>query len=186
MAQSRTAPTDLSQLAAATANIGVVRADLFPRISLTGLLGFSSNRLADLLQGDSRTSSLGAGLTWNALDFGRLRARIDASEARTQQALAVYEQTVQTAIEETEGALSLNRRTVEQTDRLASAARNAEEAARLARIRFEGGATDFLSVLDAERGVLQARDALVQAQVGSVTSLVAVYRALGGGWMPAP
>ena len=174
------------QLAAATANIGVARADLFPRISLTGLLGFSSNRLADLLQGDSRTSSLGAGLTWNALDFGRLRARIDASEARTQQALAVYEQTVQTAIEETEGALSLNRRTVEQTDRLASAARNAEEAARLARIRFEGGATDFLSVLDAERGVLQARDALVQAQVGSVTSLVAVYRALGGGWMPAP
>ncbi|MDH3461065.1 MAG: TolC family protein, partial [Burkholderiaceae bacterium] len=106
-----------------------------------------------------------------------------ASEARAQQALLVYEQTVQLALEETEGALAQYTRNGEQTEKLEGAASNSEEAARLARIRFEAGATDFLTVLDAERSVLQARDALVQAQVGSLTSLVDVYRALGGGWV---
>lgn len=171
-----------AQLLAATANIGVARADLFPRISLTGLLGFTNNRVADLLQSDSRNSSLGAGLTWTVLDFGRIRSRIQASEARSLQALRVYEQTVQLALEETESALSQFNRNAEQAARLENAAIASEEAARLARIRFDAGASDFLTVLDAERSVLQARDALVQAQAGTVTALVSVYRALGGGW----
>ena len=174
------------QLAAATAGIGVARADLFPRISLVGLLGFTSNRLSDLLQADSRSSSLGASLSWTALDFGRVRSRIGASEARALQALLVYEQTVQLALEETESALAQYTRGVQQTDKLTSAARNAEEAARLSRVRFEAGAADYLTVLDAERTVLQARDALVQAQGGTVGSLVGVYRALGGGWTTTP
>jgi NodT family efflux transporter outer membrane factor (OMF) lipoprotein len=174
------------QLAAATANIGVARAELFPRISLAGLLGFTSNRLSDLLQADSRNSSLGATLSWTAFDFGRLRARIGASEARALQALLVYEQTVQLALEETESALAQYTRNAQQADKLTSAARNAEEAARLSRVRFEAGAADYLTVLDAERTVLQARDALVQAQGGTVGSLVSVYRALGGGWTATP
>jgi outer membrane protein, multidrug efflux system len=174
------------QLAAATANIGVARAELFPRISLAGLLGFTSNRLSDLLQADSRSSSLGATLSWTAFDFGRLRARIGASEARALQALLVYEQTVQLALEETESALVQYTRNAQQADKLTSAARNAEEAARLSRVRFEAGAADYLTVLDAERTVLQARDALVQAQGGTVGSLVGVYRALGGGWTATP
>jgi multidrug efflux system outer membrane protein len=127
---------------------------------------------------------LGAGLTWPLLDFGRVRSRIGASEARAQQSLAVYEQTVLTALEETEGALTQFTRTGQQTERLASAARNAEDATRLARMRFDAGAVDFLIVLDAEREVLAARDALVQSQVGQATALVGVYRALGGGWFP--
>ena len=170
------------QLAASTAAIGVATADLFPRISLTGLIGLAGGRLADLGRSDSQQYSLGAGLTWPLLDFGRVRSRIGASEARAQQTLAVYEQTVLTALEETEGALTQFTRSAQQTERLASAARNAEDATRLARVRFEAGAFDFLIVLDAEREVLAARDALVLSQVGQATALVGVYRALGGGW----
>lgn len=171
-----------AQWVAASANTDVARADLFPRISLTGLLGFTSNRLSNFGDADSRNHSAGAFLTWPLLDFGRVRSRIAASEARTLQALLVYEQTVLLALEETEGALAQFNRNIEQTQRLENAAIASEEAARLARIRFEAGASDFLTVLDSERSVLQARDALVQAQTGTVTSLVGVYRALGGGW----
>jgi len=174
------------QLAAATASIGVATADLFPRISLTGLIGFASNRLTKLGEGDSQQYSFGAGLTWPLLDFGRVRSRIAASEARATQALASYEQTVAVALEETEGALTQFTRTAQQAQSLASAARNAEEATRLSRVRFDAGAVDLLVVLDAERQSLSVRDALVQAQVGQATSLVSVYRALGGGWTDAP
>jgi multidrug efflux system outer membrane protein len=172
-------------LAAATADIGVATADLFPRVSLTGLIGFASNQLASFGQSSSQQYSLAAGLTWPLLDFGRVRSRIAASEARSLQALAGYEQTVATALEETEGALSQFSHSAEQTDRLASAARSAEEAARLSKLRFDAGSADFLVVLDAERQSLFARDALVQAQVGQATALVSVYRALGGGWSEA-
>jgi multidrug efflux system outer membrane protein len=173
-------------LAAATASIGVATADLFPRISLSGLIGFATNRLTLLGDSDSQQYSLGAGLTWPLLDFGRVRSRIAASEARALQALAGYEQTVATALEETEGALTQFTSSAQQTDKLFSAARNAEAAMQLAKRRFDAGSADFLIVLDAERQALAARDALVQSQVGQATSLVSVYRALGGGWTDAP
>ncbi len=173
------------QLAAATANIGVATADLFPRVSLTGLIGFASNRLTLLGDSDAQQYAFKAGLTWPLLDFGRVRARIAASEARAQQSLANYEQTVAVALEETEGALTQFTRNAEQTQKLASAARNAEEATRLSRLRFNVGAVDLLVVLDAERQALSVRDALVQSQVGQATALVSIYRALGGGWTGA-
>jgi multidrug efflux system outer membrane protein len=172
------------QLAASTASIGVATADLFPTVSLTGLLGLASNRLVDLGGSNSQQYSLGASLTWPLIDFGRVRSRIAASEARSLQALAGYEQAVMTALEETEGALSSFTHAAAQAEKLASAARNAEDAARLARLRFDAGSVDLLVVLDAERQSLAARDALVLAQVGQATALVGVYRALGGGWTP--
>ncbi len=170
------------QLAAATAAIGVARADLYPRISLVGLLGFTSTRAADLFDSAGRNTNLGASLSWSALDFGRVRNRIGASEARAQAALVQWEQTVQLALEETEGALSAYTRSVQQSARLENAARESAEAARIARVRYEAGAADLLTVLDAERTALAARDALVQSQQGTLSAIVAVYRALGGGW----
>ena len=170
------------QLAAATAEIGVATADLFPRISLSGLIGFASNSVGRLGSSGSEQYGLSAGLTWPLLDFGRVRSRIGASEARAAQALASYEQTVATALEETEGALSQFTRAAQQAERLASSARNADEATRLSRIRFEAGSVDLLIVLDAERQSLASRDELVRAQVGQAIALVTVYRALGGGW----
>lgn len=170
------------QLAAATSDIGVATADLFPRITLSGLIGFNNVSLPRLGDSESQQYSLGAALVWPLLDFGRVRSRISASEARAQQALANYEQTVSTALEETEGALTLFTRSAQQSDRLASAAQFAEEAQQLARVRYDAGVTDFLTVLDAERQTLSARDALVQSQLSQATALVSVYRALGGGW----
>ena len=173
------------QLAAATANIGVATADLYPRISLSGLIGFATDRIGSLGQTGSQQYSLGAGVSWSLLDFGRVRSRIAASESRAQQALTTYEQTIATALEETEGALTQFTRNAQQSERLASAAGSAESATRLARERYDAGVVDFLVVLDAERQALAARDALVQSQVGQATALVSVYRALGGGWAAA-
>ena len=170
------------QLAAATADIGVATADLFPRVSLTGLIGLAGLQLGSLGNGSSQQYALGAGLTWPVLDFGRVRSRISASEARADQALASYEQSVAVALEETEGTLTQFTRNAQQSERLAAAAGDAEDAFRLASLRFNAGSVDFLVVLDAQRQALLTRDALVQAQVAQATGLVAVYRALGGGW----
>lgn len=173
------------QLAAATASIGVATADLFPRVTLSGLLGLNAATLGNLTDSASALYSLGAGLSWSVLDFGRVRSRIAASEARAQASLASYEQTVALALEETEGALTQFTRNAQRAERLDRAARSAEEAAGLAKLRYDAGVTDFLVVLDAEREALSSRDQLVQAQVGTATALVAVYRSLGGGWSPA-
>ncbi|WP_439607245.1 efflux transporter outer membrane subunit [Hydrogenophaga sp.] len=174
------------ELAAATANIGVAKAELYPRLSLSGLLGFNAARLGDLTESESARYAIGAGIRWTPFDFGAIRSRIRASEARAQQSLASFEQTVAVALEETEGAFSSYTRTAQRAGRLEVAARHADEAAVLARARFEAGVTDFLAVLDAEREVLGNRDQLVQAQVGTATALVNVYRAIGGGWTPPP
>ncbi|WP_295646822.1 efflux transporter outer membrane subunit [uncultured Methylibium sp.] len=170
------------QLAAATANIGVARSELFPRVSLSGLLGLNAATLSNLGKSESGVYSLGVGLTWTPFDLGQIRSRIAATEARAQASLASYEQTVATALEETEGAFSSYTRNAQRAERLDVAARSAEEAAQLARQRYDAGVTDFLAVLDAEREVLSNRDQWVQAQVGTATALVSVYRALGGGW----
>jgi multidrug efflux system outer membrane protein len=115
-----------------------------------------------------------------------VRSRIAASEARSEQALAGYEQSVAVALEETEGALTQFTRNAEQYERLQAAAQDAEDAARLAGLRFTAGSVDFLVVLDAQRQALSTRDALVQSQVSQATALVAIYRALGGGWPQQP
>ncbi len=170
------------QLAAATAGIGIARSELYPRLSLSGLLGLNAATVGNLGKAESARYSLGAGLTWTPFDLGSIRSRIRASEARAQQSLAVFEQTVAQALEETEGAFSSFTRNAERAAKLQTAAGHADEAARLARLRYEAGVTDFLAVLDAEREALADRDQLVQAQAGTATALVAVYRALGGGW----
>ena len=172
------------ELAAANADIGVAKAALYPRLSLSGLLGFNSARSSDLFDAASGRWALGAGISWTPLDGGALRARVRASEARAQQSVVRFEQTVALALEETEGAFSSFSRESQRAARLDEAARQAETAAQLARVRFEAGVTDFLAVLDAEREALSQRDALVQAQVGTAGALVAVYRSLGGGWTP--
>ncbi|HEX4584323.1 MAG TPA: efflux transporter outer membrane subunit [Burkholderiaceae bacterium] len=170
------------QLAAATADIGASKADLFPSVSITGLLGLNALTPGGLNSGQAYYYNLGASMAWTVLDFGRIRARIRQNEARADAALAQYEKTVLTALEETEGALISFDRNQRRAESLFKAARASEQADELARARFEAGVTDFLNVLDAERQLLADRDGLAQAQTDAGTSLVAVYRALGGGW----
>ncbi|OUM02017.1 efflux transporter outer membrane subunit [Variovorax sp. JS1663] len=174
------------QAAAAAARVGVARGELFPRITLGGTIGQNAMTLGRLGDGASYAYSLGARMVWNLLDFGRIRAQIAAADARGDAAMLVYERTVLTALEETEGSLATYTRSQRQAEHLYDAARAAENAALIARERFTVGVSDFLSVLDAEREMLSARDRLAQAQTGAATSLVGVYKALGGGWLPRP
>jgi multidrug efflux system outer membrane protein len=172
------------QLAASTARIGVAVADLFPRITFVGGLGLAAGSSDALGDAGSGTHLIAPGISWAAFDLGRVHARIAAARARNDGALARYEQTVLRALEETENALVTHARSRERLQQLTEGAAASQTAARLARLRFENGAVDFLQVLDAERTLLEAEDRLAQGRTDTATSLVAVYKALGGGWTP--
>jgi multidrug efflux system outer membrane protein len=170
------------QLAAATANIGVARADLFPKFYLTGLGGFQSISASDWFTPGSQFWSVGPTVQWRIFDGGRIRANIKVQDARQEQALAIYEQTTLTAFEDVENSLvsyaneQIRRRTLK--DAVASSRKSLELANKL----YANGLTDFINVLEAERSVYQAQDALVQSDRTVATDVVALYKSLGGGW----
>jgi len=167
-------------LAAATAGIGVATADLFPRVTFIGSIGLEAETFTGLGKNGADTWNFGPRITWAALDLGRVHARIKAADAQTEASLAFYERTVLTALEETEGALVDFGQEQSRHQFLATSAEASQKAADLAHQRYEGGVTDFLSVLDAERTLLEAQDRLAASQTRTVTALVAVYKALGG------
>ncbi len=169
-------------LAAATARIGVVTADLYPRVTVLGSVGLQAGAFLDIASGGSSTFSIGPRIFWAAFDLGRVRQRINAADARTEAALAQFEQRVLLALEETENALVDFSRQQERRDLLSTSARASEKAAELARLRYQSGLADFLTVLDAERTLLEAQDRLAESETRTATALIAVYKALGGGW----
>jgi outer membrane protein, multidrug efflux system len=170
------------QLAAATARIGVATADLFPRFTLGGLVGSQAADVGDLFGRGSETRVVALGIDWTFLDAGRVRARIAAADADADADLASYQQVVLLALEEAENAMVRYARVQQEQAHLEQAAEASAAAARLARLRFDGGAADFLHVLDAERGQLEAEDRLVQGRTRAAVALVALYRSLAGGW----
>jgi multidrug efflux system outer membrane protein len=170
------------RLAAAVARQGVAVADLFPRVSLTGSWGFNALEADAIGDRDALRFRVGPSVSWAALDLGRVKARIDQADARAEGALAQYERTVLTALEETENALTRYSRARLSAERLRVSAAASARAAELARLRYRNGADSFLTVLDAERTQLEAEDRLAQAEIESSTAVVAVYKALGGGW----
>ena len=115
-----------------------------------------------------------------------MQARIAVSRARSDVALAAYQQTVLRALEETENALVTHARTRDSLTDATAAADSSRDAANIARLRYEGGMVDFLDVLDAERTQLAAEDRLAQSRTDAATSLIALYKALGGAWELAP
>jgi multidrug efflux system outer membrane protein len=160
--------------------------DLFPKVTFTGNFTYAATEPGSLGQASSRGYVIAPGISWAAFDLGRVRAQIAGSRARADVALAGYEQTVLRALEETENALVTHARTRDSLNDAQDAARESLTAARIARTRFEGGMVDFLEVLDAERTQLAAEDRLAQVRIDAATSLIAVYKALGGGWEMAP
>ena len=170
------------RLHASTARIGVATADLFPRFTLGGLLGSQAVDSSALFQRDSETHLVALGIDWSFLDIGRVRARIAASNADAEGELAHYQQSVLLALEDTENALVRYADTRAEDEHLERAALDGITAARLARVRYQAGATDLFEVLDAERTQLQAQDAFADARTRSVTSVVDLYKAMAGGW----
>lgn len=170
------------RLAASTARIGVATADLFPRVTLNGTLGTAATDLGGLFTRNSETYGFGPAISWTFLDLGRVRARIAASDASAETQLALYEGSVLRALEETENALVAYARAQREGRHLADSSAASTRAAELARLRFEGGAADFLHVLDAQRSQLEAEDRLAQSQTRTATALIAVYKSVSGGW----
>jgi len=170
------------ELAVATARIGVATADLFPRFSLTGTLGVSAIDAANVFTGGSRFSSIGPQVVWPIFAGGRIRANIRVQEARQEAALARYEQTVLGALEDSENALVAYGNEHARQRRLAEAVDASQVALTLSRELYLRGLADFLTVLDNQRSVYAAQDQLVQSERTLVVSLIALYKALGGGW----
>jgi multidrug efflux system outer membrane protein len=170
------------QLAGATARIGVAVGDLFPKVTLTGNFGYLAPTFGAIGAGENRFYSVGPSISWAAFDLGRVRARISSARAETDAALANYQGAVLSALEDTEGALISNARARARSEALKVAAAHSDKAADLARQRFAGGLVDYLEVLDAERTALSAELVHSPSRTDAATSLVAVYKALGGGW----
>ncbi|MBN8885490.1 MAG: efflux transporter outer membrane subunit [Rudaea sp.] len=171
-----------ARLHAAAARVGVATADLFPRLSFSGLLGTQAFHHDALFKSGSETASGFLGIDWSFLDVGRVRARIAASRADAAALLTQYQQTVLLALEDTENALILDARTRREDAQLERAAHDSADAARLARVRYQAGVIDLYEVLDAERSLLAAQDAFADSHTRSATATVALYRALAGGW----
>jgi multidrug efflux system outer membrane protein len=173
-------------LAASTARVGVAIGDLFPKVTFTGNFNYAATEPGYLGQASTRGYVVGPAISWAAFDLGRVRAQIAGSRARADVQLAGYEQVVLRALQETEDSLVTHARTRDSLKDAQDAARESLTAARIARTRYEGGMVDFLEVLDAERTQLAAEDRLAQVRTDAATSLIAVYKALGGGWEMAP
>lgn len=168
------------QVATAVARQGVAAADLYPRVTLTGFLGFLAGRGTILGSPDSRAWAVSPGLTWAAFDLGSVRARLRGAEAATDEALVQFEQTVLLALEEAANALVAYAQQQERLVHVMEQARESARAADIARLRYREGLTDFLYLLDAERMQLDAENSLAQAEADTFTRVVAVYKALGG------
>lgn len=170
------------QLRAANANVGAARAAFFPNISLTGAAGVSSSALDNLFSGGTDVWNFTPTIAAPIFNAGRLRGNLDVAQARRDQAVANYEKTIQSAFRDVSDALARRRQLVlqiETTRKLIDAQR---ERGRLAQLRFDNGRSTYLEVLDAQRDLFDAEQALVQLRRAELASVVALYSALGGGF----
>jgi len=169
------------QLRAAGANIGAARAAFFPRISLTGLLGFASTALSGLFDNDSFTWTAGASASVPIFDFGRNAGNLDLAKVRSDIQVANYERTVQTAFREVADALAARRFLAEQLTAQQRALAAQRDRAELATLRYRNGVAGYIEVLDAERELFAAEQVVVQTRRQQLSNAVALYVALGGG-----
>jgi multidrug efflux system outer membrane protein len=170
------------QLASATALIGAAKADLFPKFSLTGTFGYESVSASDWFAGSSKFWSLGPTVQWNLFDAGRIRANIRVQNARQEQSLALYENTVLASFEDVENALVGYAKEQARRRALEDAVKSSQESLNLASQLYTRGLANFINVLDAERSLYQAQDQLVQSERAVIVDLIKLYKALGGGW----
>ncbi len=170
----------------ATARIGVATAEMFPKFSISGSIGYSSNLFDTWTKWANRFWSWGPSATWRVLDGGAIQADIEAKKALQEQSVLAYQQTVLRALQDVEN--SLVAASMEQKRRSSlevSVAANTKAVDVSTRL-YKQGQTDFIRVLDAQRGLLVTEDALVQSGGAIATDLVALYKALGGGWIDEP
>jgi multidrug efflux system outer membrane protein len=169
-------------LAGAVAEYNIRVADLYPSITFAGGLGYLSTDWTRLGNSGTDTFSFSPRIQWAAFNLGRVDAQIDAADARTQARIAEFEQQVLVALEETDNALQNFSREEERRTDLQRALNASNQAADIARKKFEVGSSDFLTVLDAQRSQLTVSAQLAQSDMQVLLNLIAVYKSLGGGW----
>lgn len=175
------------QAAAQSAMIGVARTDLYPRFTLVGsigVLGSDSQRteLGDLFSADSLTYSVGPSLSWNLLNYGRVKNQVRVQDARFEAAVVNYQNTVLQAAREVEDGLAGYVGGRAQAERLAESVQAAQRAVDLALLQYREGAVDYQRVLDTQKNLLQVQDSWSSVRGEVAGALIAVYKALGGGW----
>ncbi len=176
-----------AQLMALNALVGVAKASRFPRITLTGAYGYSSDGLSRLLKPESELWSVSLGFVQPLFDAGKLKAGQRAAEARYQQGVAEYAKTVLTAFSEVEAAFLTREEQLKRREHVVTFLREAREAQRIAESRYERGLIDYLTVLDTQRTRFQAERDLVNVDFAILNNRVTLHRALGGGWAdPGP
>jgi NodT family efflux transporter outer membrane factor (OMF) lipoprotein len=171
-----------SQIHAATARIGVATADLFPKFTLSGSVGFQSQYADRLANWNKRILSMGPSASWNIFDAGRVRASIETKKALQEQSILTYQSTVLIAMQDVENAMIALAKEQEHYDALQKAVEFNRKAVDLATTLYTQGETDFLNVLSAQRSLYSSEDALVSSRRTISTNLVALYKGLGGGW----
>ena len=168
-------------LASATANIGVQISEYYPKINLIGSFTLISDTTKNFLSAADRVYSYGPQLSWTFLDFNRVTANVEGAKARTEVAYANYKEAILMALEDIENSLISFSKQNEATSYIKIALDQSKLAADLARERYKSGITDFLTVLDSEKRLLDVQTAYADALTKSSTALVAVYKAFGVG-----
>jgi multidrug efflux system outer membrane protein len=171
------------QLVAANAQIGVAKAAYFPDISLTAVAGYQSSALTSLFTGPASLWSFGGQLTQPIFTAGKIRSNVKLVEAQEQQALLAYQQSIQQAFGEVSNSLIAYRKDQEFRAQQVLLTGAAQDTVRLANLRYSGGVTSYLEVLDSDTRYFNAQISLARAQLGERLALVQLYNALGGGWV---
>jgi len=170
------------QLIAANAQIGVAKSAYFPQISLTAAGGYQSSALTGLFSGPAGLWSVGGSAVQPIFEGGKIRNNVKFTEAQTQEATLFYQRTVQQAFRDVSDALVAYRKSQEFRAQQEQLTRAADDANNLSNMRYKGGATSYLEVLDSDTRYFSAQLTLAQAQLRELQSLVQIYRSLGGGW----
>jgi multidrug efflux system outer membrane protein len=170
------------QLVAANARIGVAKAAYFPEITLTATGGYQSSALTNLFSGPAGFWSFGGQLLQPIFTGGRIRSNVRLTEAQEQEAVLVYQQSIQQAFREVSDSLVSYRKDQEFRAQQQLVTTAAQDATRLSGVRYQGGVTSYLEVLDSDTRYFDAQLSLAQAQLNERLALVQLYNALGGGW----
>jgi len=170
------------QLIAANARIGVAKAAYFPQITLTATAGYQSSALTSLFTGPAGFWNFGGQLVQPIFEGGRIRSNVRLTKAQQEEAVLFYQQTIQQAFREVADSLVAYRKNQEFREQQELLNGAAQDATRLADIRYRGGVTSYLEVLDSDTRYFDAQLGLAQAQLNERLALVQLYNALGGGW----
>ena len=171
-----------AEIVSATARVGEAKAEYFPRFTFFGSAGRQASQLHDISLGVGNFYSAGPSISLPIFTGGRIRSNVQIQDARLQQSVIRYRSALLAALEETENALVNYSNEQQRRERLERGVRSNEEAVKLSNERYRAGLTDFLDVLEAQRALYANEDLLAQSRTAQTVDLIALYKALGGGW----